>query len=93
MVKRGRGAEASNPHKRQKIVHEAPTSEEIHTSRQLMQLLAFDQDLQKARHGKADWPWNLSKLSLISFKAYNHSRSSSTGCCRRMAPTMRRCNY
>ncbi|KAL1876555.1 hypothetical protein Daus18300_002799 [Diaporthe australafricana] len=51
MVKRARGADASNPHKRQKVVHEAPTSEEIHTSRQLMQLLAFDQDLQKARHG------------------------------------------
>ncbi|KAJ0113905.1 hypothetical protein J7T55_010149 [Diaporthe amygdali] len=51
MVKRARGADASNPHKRQKVVHEAPTSEEIHTSRQLMQLLSFDQDLQKARHG------------------------------------------
>ncbi|POS79307.1 hypothetical protein DHEL01_v202310 [Diaporthe helianthi] len=52
MGKRARGtADASNPHKRQKVVHEAPTSEAIHTSRQLMQLLAFDQDLQKARHG------------------------------------------
>lgn len=51
MGKRARGQDASNPHKRQKVVHEAPTSEEIHTSRQLMQLLAFDQDLQKARHG------------------------------------------
>lgn len=45
-----RGADA-NPRKRQKIVHEAPTSEEIHTTRQLKQLLAFDQDLPKARHG------------------------------------------
>ncbi|PSS02308.1 ribosome 60S biogenesis N-terminal-domain-containing protein [Coniella lustricola] len=45
-----RGADA-NPRKRQKIVHEAPTSEEIHTSRQLQQLLSFEQDLQKARHG------------------------------------------
>ncbi|KAL2761140.1 hypothetical protein ACRALDRAFT_1078420 [Sodiomyces alcalophilus JCM 7366] len=37
--------------KRQRIVHETPTSEEIHTARQLRQLLAFDQDLKKARHG------------------------------------------
>lgn len=93
MVKRGRGAEASNPHKRQKVVHEAPTSEEIHTSRQLMQLLGFDQDLQKTRHGKPDQPWNSTKTSLTHFKAYNHSRSSSTVCCQRVAPTMRRCNY
>jgi nucleolar pre-ribosomal-associated protein 1 len=59
MVKRNRGADASSVphHKRQKVVHEAPTSEEIHTSRQLMQLLAFDQDVQKARHGKANQPW------------------------------------
>lgn len=45
-----RGTDA-NSRKRQKIVHEAPTSEEIHASRQLQQLLIFDQDLQKARHG------------------------------------------
>ncbi|KAK0715733.1 ribosome 60S biogenesis N-terminal-domain-containing protein [Lasiosphaeris hirsuta] len=39
--------------KRQKVVHEAPTHEEIHTSRQLMQLLSFDlhQDVVRARHG------------------------------------------
>lgn len=50
MSKRG-AADAANPRKRQKIVHEAPTSEDIHTSRQLSQLLMFEQDLQKARHG------------------------------------------
>ncbi|KAF3767416.1 hypothetical protein M406DRAFT_288464 [Cryphonectria parasitica EP155] len=46
-----RGADANTRNKRVKIVHEAPTSEEIHNSRQLQQLLAFEQDLQKARHG------------------------------------------
>ncbi|ROW09646.1 hypothetical protein VMCG_02253 [Cytospora schulzeri] len=51
MGKRGHGADASNPRKRVKVVHEAPTSEEIIASRQLQQLLAFEQDLQKARHG------------------------------------------
>ncbi|KAJ4412983.1 hypothetical protein N0V82_008622 [Gnomoniopsis sp. IMI 355080] len=45
-----RGTDA-NPRKRQKVVHEAPTSEEVFNTRQLLQLLAFDQDLQKARHG------------------------------------------
>ncbi|KAL2153277.1 hypothetical protein VTH82DRAFT_4432 [Thermothelomyces myriococcoides] len=43
------GAAASR--KRQKIVHEAPTSEEVHTSRQLQQLLSFSQDPARARHG------------------------------------------
>ncbi|KAF4447124.1 hypothetical protein F53441_9269 [Fusarium austroafricanum] len=37
--------------KRQKIVHEAPTSEEITSSEQLRNLLSFDQDLRNARHG------------------------------------------
>ncbi|CAN8103027.1 unnamed protein product [Discula destructiva] len=45
-----RGADA-NSRKRQKFVHEAPTSEEIQNTRQLLQLVVFDQDLQKARHG------------------------------------------
>ncbi|ROW13150.1 hypothetical protein VPNG_04781 [Cytospora leucostoma] len=51
MGKRGHGTDASNPRKRVKVVHEAPTSEEIHASRQLQQLLFFEQDPQKARHG------------------------------------------
>jgi nucleolar pre-ribosomal-associated protein 1 len=42
---------AAKPRKRMKVVHEAPTSEEIHTSRQLKALLAPDEDLGKARHG------------------------------------------
>ncbi|TPX07345.1 uncharacterized protein E0L32_010767 [Thyridium curvatum] len=46
-----RGPEGENPRKRVRIVHEAPTFEEIHAARQLKQLLTFDQDLQKARHG------------------------------------------
>jgi len=40
-----------NPRKRLKVVHEPPTHEDVHTSRQLAQLLSFDQDLKKARHG------------------------------------------
>ncbi|KAL8407854.1 hypothetical protein RB594_006605 [Gaeumannomyces avenae] len=41
----------SNPRKRVKVAHEAPTCEDVTTSRQLRQLLAFEQDLGKARHG------------------------------------------
>ncbi|KAM5385010.1 hypothetical protein ACJA88_002857 [Fusarium oxysporum] len=37
--------------KRQKVVHEAPTSEEVTSSDQLRNLLSFDQDLRNARHG------------------------------------------
>jgi len=40
------------PRKRQRIVHEAPTSEDINASRQLGQLLAFTPDAKSARHGK-----------------------------------------
>jgi hypothetical protein len=46
------GEGPGKPRKRVKVVHEAPTSEEIHTSRQLQGLLAPDQDLKKARHGR-----------------------------------------
>ena len=47
------GGEGAHTGKRQKTahVHEAPTSEDVHTARQLRQLLSFDQDLRKARHG------------------------------------------
>ncbi|POR33652.1 Uncharacterized protein TPAR_06140 [Tolypocladium paradoxum] len=37
--------------KRQKIVHEAPAGEDVLSSDQLRSLLAFDQDLRRARHG------------------------------------------
>ncbi|CAK7268861.1 hypothetical protein SEPCBS119000_003276 [Sporothrix epigloea] len=49
--------------KRPRIVHEAPTFEEIRSARQLMQLLAFDQDLQKARHGLQSFKLLLDKLN------------------------------
>jgi len=49
--RKSHGTEGDGSRKRPRIVHEAPTSEEIHTARQLKQLLAFDQDLRKARHG------------------------------------------
>ena len=38
--------------KRQKIAHEAPSSEDIESSDQLRRLLAFDQDLRRTRHGE-----------------------------------------
>lgn len=65
MGKRTSRASDANPRKRQKVVHEAPTSEEIHNTRQLLQLLAFDQDLQKARHGTL-----LLLLSLLDCSVY-----------------------
>ena len=46
-----RQSDGDNPRKRPRVVHETPTHEEVHTARQLKQLLAFDQDLKKARHG------------------------------------------
>ncbi|KAI1083416.1 ribosome 60S biogenesis N-terminal-domain-containing protein [Whalleya microplaca] len=51
--RRSHGGEGGNAGKRQKTahVHEAPTSEDVYTGRQLRQLLSFDQDLRKARHG------------------------------------------
>ncbi|RYP16846.1 hypothetical protein DL765_004867 [Monosporascus sp. GIB2] len=52
MAKRkSQGGEGAHAGKRQKTAHEAPTSEDVHTSRQLRQLLSFEQDLRKARHG------------------------------------------
>ncbi|KAI0594058.1 ribosome 60S biogenesis N-terminal-domain-containing protein [Biscogniauxia sp. FL1348] len=47
------GGEGNHAGKRQKTahVHEPPTSEDVHTARQLCQLLTFEQDLRKARHG------------------------------------------
>lgn len=37
--------------KRQKITHDAPTGEDVNTGEQLQRLLAFDQDMRRARHG------------------------------------------
>lgn len=38
--------------KRQKITHEAPTSEDVLDCAQLRTLLSFDQNLRNARHGE-----------------------------------------
>lgn len=86
-----RGVDA-NPRKRLKIVHEAPTSEDIHTTRQLKQLLAFDQDLQKARHGMGVLSCSTFSTTLLlrtknPEQVCNHSRSSSMGCYQKKAPT------
>ncbi|CAJ2513684.1 Uu.00g018030.m01.CDS01 [Anthostomella pinea] len=54
MAKRkSHGGEGSHAGKKQKTnhVHEPPSSEEVYTGRQLHQLLTFEQDLRKARHG------------------------------------------
>ncbi|KAI1815161.1 ribosome 60S biogenesis N-terminal-domain-containing protein [Poronia punctata] len=47
------GGDGLQSGKKQKTnhVHEAPTSEEVHTARQLQHLLTFEQDLRKGRHG------------------------------------------
>ncbi|KAK8868137.1 ribosome 60S biogenesis N-terminal-domain-containing protein [Apiospora arundinis] len=39
------------PKRKRNVVHEAPTSEEIQTARQLHHLLTFEQDLRNSRHG------------------------------------------
>ncbi|KAH8680926.1 ribosome biogenesis protein [Xylariales sp. PMI_506] len=39
------------PKRKRNVVHEAPTSEEVQSPRQLLQLLTFEQDLRKSRHG------------------------------------------
>lgn len=48
------GGDGHHAGKKQKInhVHEAPTSEEVYTGRQLRNLLTFEQDLHIARHGE-----------------------------------------
>ncbi|KAI0406175.1 ribosome 60S biogenesis N-terminal-domain-containing protein [Xylaria palmicola] len=53
MAKRKHGADGLHTGKKQKTshVHEAPTSEDVYTARQLRHLLTFEQDLAKARHG------------------------------------------
>ncbi|KAF6833463.1 ribosome biogenesis protein Urb1 [Colletotrichum plurivorum] len=51
MVKRPSRGHEDASRKRQKVVHEAPTFEEVHTARQLQHLLTFDQDQKRARHG------------------------------------------
>ncbi|KAM7206808.1 nucleolar pre-ribosomal-associated protein 1 [Naviculisporaceae sp. PSN 640] len=50
-IRQSHGDIPGEPRKRPRIVHEAPTSEEIHTARQLGQLLAARQDPKGARHG------------------------------------------
>ncbi|KAK5625031.1 hypothetical protein RRF57_000747 [Xylaria bambusicola] len=47
------GGDGIHAGKKQKTnhVHEASTSEEVYTARQLRHLLTFEQDLQKSRHG------------------------------------------
>lgn len=44
-------------HKRLRVVHEAPTHEDIQNVRHLRQLLAFDQDVKRARHGETFFTW------------------------------------
>ncbi|KAM0270428.1 hypothetical protein ACHAQH_009447 [Verticillium albo-atrum] len=74
MVKRQlRDADAAvAARKRQRIVIEAPTHEDVNNARQLRQLLAFDQDIKRARHGIQSF-----KVFLDGFNANpseNHDR-------------------
>ncbi|KPM37092.1 hypothetical protein AK830_g9475 [Neonectria ditissima] len=65
MVKRAsNGVEdgATAYRKRQKVVHEAPTSEDITDGDQLRNLLTFDQDLRNARHGLQSFKNLLDKI-------------------------------
>ncbi|KAI5466588.1 ribosome 60S biogenesis N-terminal-domain-containing protein [Mariannaea sp. PMI_226] len=48
--------------KRQKVVHEAPTSEEVTSGAQLRKLLSFNQDLRQARHGLQSFKNLLDKI-------------------------------
>ncbi|PHH62253.1 hypothetical protein CDD81_7313 [Ophiocordyceps australis] len=67
------GADGSAPlqHKRRKVVHEAPTSEQVVSCHQLRRLLAFDQDVRRARHGLQSF-----KLLLDSIAAASEEESS-----------------
>lgn len=51
------------PRKRLKVVHEAPTSEEVKTSKQLQRLLSFTPDTARARHGMYHYSYQLLSLS------------------------------
>lgn len=44
--------------KRQKITHDVPTGEDVSSGEQLRGLLAFDQDMRRARHGEFEAPLN-----------------------------------
>lgn len=49
----GGGADGAAAYrKRQKISHETPAGEEVHSGQQLRKLLSFGQDMRHARHGK-----------------------------------------
>ncbi|KAK4161277.1 nucleolar pre-ribosomal-associated protein 1 [Cladorrhinum sp. PSN259] len=70
-----RGVDAAGaPRKRVKVVHEAPTSEDIHTSRQLRQLLIFDQDPARARHGLQSFKLFLDELLAADNKDGDRAR-------------------
>lgn len=51
--------------KRQKISHVVSSAEDVQSSRQLKQLLAFDQDAGRAKHGKPPNPTPFSNSLLI----------------------------
>ncbi|KAK4450065.1 nucleolar pre-ribosomal-associated protein 1 [Podospora aff. communis PSN243] len=59
---RGGGGDVPAARKRQKVVHEAPTHEDVHASRQLSQLLAFGQDAGRLRHGLQSFKIFLDKM-------------------------------
>ncbi|KKF94427.1 putative protein C14G10.02 [Ceratocystis platani] len=52
--------------KKQKVVHEVPTSEPITSSRQMRMLLTFDPDARKTRHGLQSFKLFLDSLNLAA---------------------------
>ncbi|KAI0150482.1 ribosome 60S biogenesis N-terminal-domain-containing protein [Xylariaceae sp. FL1272] len=70
MAKRKPHSDGHHTSKKQKTAHDAPTSEDVRTSRQLQQLLTFEQNLQRARHGLQSF-----KLLLDSIVAQDDNKA------------------
>lgn len=56
--------------KRQKITHDVPTGEDVTTGEQLQRLLAFNQDMRQARHGKL----NANSTNFISMLGFHEAK-------------------
>ncbi|KAI1201318.1 ribosome 60S biogenesis N-terminal-domain-containing protein [Nemania serpens] len=70
------GGDGHHAGKKQKInhVHEAPTSEEVYTGRQLRNLLTFEQDLHIARHGLQSFKNVLDSIANNDEKKSEHTQ-------------------
>ena len=61
--------------KRQKITHDLPTGEHVVSSDHLRKLLAFDQDLLRARHGMVSMLGAQQVSELTRLQVFSHSNS------------------